>query len=69
MASTLMPVWIRSVARYSPVTWSVEAARFALLDPQPDWSRIGLRLGCLVVFGALSWSLAVRAFRSYQRSA
>ena len=68
MASTLMPTWIRSVARFSPVTWSVEAARFALIDPQPDWSRIGLRLGCLVLFSILSWSLAVRAFRSYQRS-
>jgi ABC-2 type transport system permease protein len=69
MASTLMPDWIRSVSRFSPVTWSVESARFALLDPQPDWQQIGLRLGYLVVFGIMSWWLAVRAFRSYQKSA
>ena len=68
MASTLMPGWIRSVARFSPVTWSVEAARFALMETEPDWGRIGLRLGCLGLFGVLSWGLAVRAFRSYQRS-
>ena len=68
MASTLMPGWIRSVSRYSPVTWSVEAARFALVDAHPDWERIGLRLGCLAIFGVLSWILAVRAFGSYQRS-
>ena len=68
MASTLMPDWIRHVSRFSPVTWSVEAARFALNDPWPDWSRIGLRLGCLLIFCAVSWFVAVRAFSSYQRS-
>ena len=68
MASTLMPGWIRSVARFSPVTWSVEAARSALIDPHPDWSGIGLRLVSLVIFSVLSWALAVRAFRSYQNS-
>jgi len=69
MTSALMPEWIRSVSRFSPVTWSVEAARFALVDPNPDWRRIGIRLGCLAIFGVLSWSLAVRAFGSYQKSA
>ncbi|HEY3742122.1 MAG TPA: ABC transporter permease [Bryobacteraceae bacterium] len=69
MASSLMPDWIRSVSRYSPVTWSVEAARFALLNPEPEWSRIALRIGCLLIFCVLSWALAVRAFGSYQKSA
>lgn len=36
MASALMPAGIQSVARFSPVTWSVEAARFALIEPEPD---------------------------------
>src|SRR5262249_17382587 len=30
MASAVMPGWIRSVSRYNPVNWSVEAARSAL---------------------------------------
>jgi ABC-2 type transport system permease protein len=68
MASTLMPSWIQNVAKYSPVTWSVEAARFALMDPNPDWGGIGLRLLYLLIFAVLSWSLAVRAFGSYQRT-
>jgi ABC-2 type transport system permease protein len=68
MASTLMPGWIREVARFSPVTWSVEAARFALIDPNPEWSRVAMRLACLAIFGVVSWMLAVRAFQSYQKS-
>ena len=68
MATESMPPWIRGVARFNPVSWSVEAARSAM-STTPDWRAIGLRLAALVVLSAFSAVVATRAFRSYQRSA
>jgi ABC-2 type transport system permease protein len=67
MASALMPGWIRTVSRFNPLTWSVEAARSAV-SASPDWGLIGSRLGLLLILGAVTMSLATRAFRAYQRS-
>lgn len=67
MAPGLMPPWIQRVARFNPVTWSVEAARSAL-SPDPDWTLIAARLGWLAVLSVASAWVAVQAFRSYQRS-
>jgi ABC-2 type transport system permease protein len=68
MAKSVMPDWIRSVSRFNPVNWSVEAAREAL-GAHPDWNFVLLRIGCLLAFAAFSAALATRAFRAYQRSA
>ncbi len=68
MANTLMPGWMRAVARFNPVNWSVEAGRGAL-QANAGAMAILSRLGLLAAFGALSAWIAIRAFRSYQRSA
>ena len=68
MAKNVMPDWIRSVSRFNPVNWSVDAAR-AALSGNTDWNYVLLRIGCLLVFAIFSAALATRAFRAYQRSA
>ncbi|MBV9266859.1 MAG: ABC transporter permease [Acidobacteriaceae bacterium] len=68
MATALMPDWMRAVARFNPVKWSVEAGRIAL-SGHADWSAIVLRLGCLFAFSLLAGWVATRAFRGYQISA
>jgi ABC-2 type transport system permease protein len=67
MAPALMPRWIQRLARYNPVTWSVEASRSAL-SHNPDWRLIGVHLVSLALLSLGSAWVAVRAFRSYQRS-
>lgn len=63
----LAPNWIQTVARFNPVNWALKAGREAL-SAAPDWGLIGIRLGSLVVVGAVLFTLATSAFRSYQRS-
>jgi ABC-2 type transport system permease protein len=67
MAQTLMPGWMRSVARYNPVNWAVQAGRGALTT-HVDWVAVLTRLGLLAAFAAICTWLATRAFRMYQRS-
>lgn len=68
MANTLMPDWMRAVARVNPVNWAVEAGRGAL-QASASPALIVLRVGALAVFAAVSAWIAIRAFRAYQRSA
>lgn len=68
MARDVMPDWIRSISRFNPVNWSVEAAR-ASLNGHTDWNFVLLRISALLAFAVLSAALATRAFRAYQRSA
>jgi len=68
MAKNVMPGWIRSISRFNPVNWSVEAAR-AALSGHTNWNFVLLRVGCLLAFAVISAALATRAFRAYQRSA
>ena len=67
MAPALMPRWIRRVAQWNPITWSVDAARSGL-SHAPDWPLIATRLSWLVLVSLGSAWVAVQAFRSYQRS-
>ncbi|MBS2961970.1 ABC transporter permease [Actinocrinis puniceicyclus] len=67
MAAALIPGWIRSVAAYNPVNWTLTAGRGALM-PNPDWGSIGAHLGYLALFVIACGLLSTRAFRSYQRS-
>ncbi len=62
MATNLMPGWIRGIARFNPVNWTVAATRTT------DWSIVGPRMLWLAVLVlACSW-VATRAFRVYQRA-
>jgi ABC-2 type transport system permease protein len=63
----LAPDWIRTVARFNPVNWAVEAGREAL-TATPDWSFVLPRVGALLVLALLSTAWATRTFRAYQRS-
>jgi ABC-2 type transport system permease protein len=67
MASTLMPAWIRTIARYNPVDWAVQAGRGALsLDA--GWNMVLVHLALLAGFAVVCTWLATAAFRVYQRS-
>ena len=52
-----MPVWLQSVARLFPLTYSVEALRAALSGA--SWTTAALDLGALAVFSLLLFLLAV----------
>lgn len=67
MQQDLMPGWIRTIARFNPVNWAVEAGREALGEGV-DWGFVFSRGGYLLLFMVLCAWLAVRAFRAYQRS-
>jgi ABC-2 type transport system permease protein len=67
MAQSLLPAWIRSVARFNPVNWAVEAARSAAMQ-KIDWGLVAGRIGLLAALLAVSAFLAARAFARYQRS-
>lgn len=67
MASTLMPGWMRVLARFNPVNWSVEAGRGALNGV--NGVSILEHLLCLAAFALFGIWVATRAFRAYQRSA
>jgi ABC-2 type transport system permease protein len=67
MAPGLLPGWIRTVARFNPVNWAVEAARSAAMQTI-DWGLVAGRIGLLVAMLLASAALATRAFGRYQRS-
>lgn len=68
MDTRLSPAWVRHVARYNPVDWTVVAARQAL-SAGTEWGAVWPRLGWLTLLAAVMAVLATRAFRTYQRSA
>jgi ABC-2 type transport system permease protein len=67
MAQSLLPAWIRSVARFNPVNWAVEAARSAAMQ-KINWGLVAGRIGLLVALLIVAAFLAARAFAHYQRS-
>ena len=67
MQRDLIPGWVRSVASYNPVEWTIQAGRDAL-TASPDWGLVLSRAGLLAALCATCTWLATRAFRSYQRS-
>jgi ABC-2 type transport system permease protein len=67
MPSRLLPGWIRTVARFNPANWAVTASRTALAA-NPDWWLVLRNFGAVAVLAAVSWLVAARAFRGYQRS-
>jgi len=67
MQSSLLPSWIRTVARFNPVNWAVVAARSAAMQ-RIDWGLVLSRIGLLAALLVVSAMLAARAFAAYQRS-
>jgi ABC-2 type transport system permease protein len=67
MEQSLLPGWIRWVARFNPVNWAAEAGRSAA-GRHADWGLIATRTGFLVALLVVSAAFATRAFNAYQRS-
>jgi ABC-2 type transport system permease protein len=67
MQQSLIPHWIRDVARFNPVNWAVQAGRSAAMQ-RVDWGLVASRLGFLAAFALLAAGFATWAFRHYQRS-
>ena len=68
IAGGLMPAWMQRVAIFNPVGWGVDAGRGAL-QAETGWPVVLVRLGYLALLTAVSCWLAMKAFRSYQRTA
>jgi ABC-2 type transport system permease protein len=67
MQESLLPSWIRWIAKFNPINWAAEAARSASAA-SPDWGLIASRSGFLALLLLASAAFATRAFNSYQRS-
>ncbi|MDE3132980.1 MAG: ABC transporter permease [Acidobacteriota bacterium] len=67
MQASLLPHWIRDVARFNPINWAVVAARAAAMQ-KTDWGVVGGHVGLLLALALVSAFLAQRAFGRYQRS-
>ncbi len=67
MQPSLVPGWIRTVAKFNPVNWAVVAGRSAAMQ-HIDWGVVGLRIGLLAALLVLAATFATRAFAGYQRS-
>jgi ABC-2 type transport system permease protein len=67
MASNLLPGWIHGVARFNPVNWTVTAAR-SVTSSGTDWGLVASHLGLLAGLLLVSFAVATRAFRVYQRA-
>jgi ABC-2 type transport system permease protein len=67
MQQTLVPHWIRVIAKFNPVNWAVQAGRSAATQ-HTNWNLVATRSGLLLVLLLISAWLATRSFRAYQRS-
>ena len=67
MQQSLLPAWIRWVAKFNPVNWAAEAGRSAA-SAHVDWTLVATRTGFLILLLLLSAAFATRAFSIYQRS-
>lgn len=67
MQQSLVPAWIRDVAKFNPVNWAVVAARSAAMQ-RTDWGTVAGRFGLLLGLSVLAAWFATRAFRAYQHS-
>jgi ABC-2 type transport system permease protein len=67
MPSSEVTPWIKDVAAFNPVNWAVEVGRESL-NANPHWGFAFSRLGFLVLLALACLGMAVRAFRSYQKS-
>ncbi|MBA2520766.1 MAG: ABC transporter permease [Chloroflexia bacterium] len=66
IAADLMPGWIRSIARFNPVNWAIDASRAAMEGG--NWTIIVQNSVYLAGFVLLGGVLAMLAMRSYRRA-
>lgn len=62
-----MPDWMDFLAKFNPVNWASDAARFAIVSGG-HWSSISMDLGLLLAATAVTTSFATWTFKAYQRS-
>jgi ABC-2 type transport system permease protein len=67
MQGSLLPGWIKTVSRFNPVNWAVEAGRSAAME-KIDWGLVASRIGLLAGLALVCAMFASRAFARYQRS-
>jgi ABC-2 type transport system permease protein len=67
MQRSLVPEWIRTVSKFNPVNWAVEAGRSAAMQ-KTDWGLVASRIGLLIAVMLASAAFAGWAFSKYQRS-
>jgi ABC-2 type transport system permease protein len=67
MQKSLVPHWIREIARYNPLNWAVDAARSAI-NPGTNWGAVGTDLGLLAALLVVCMIFATGTIRIYQRS-
>jgi ABC-2 type transport system permease protein len=67
MQQSLLPTWIRWIAKFNPVNWAAEAGRSAA-GTNADWGLIATRTGFLALLLLASAAFATHAFNAYQRS-
>ena len=67
MQPSLLPGWIRWIAKFNPVNWAADAGRSAV-GAHADWGLIATRTGFLALVLLAGAAFATRAFNSYQRS-
>jgi len=67
MQQSLLPGWIRWIAKFNPVNWAADAGRSAV-GAHADWGLIATRTGFLALVLLAGAAFATRAFNSYQRS-
>jgi ABC-2 type transport system permease protein len=61
MQQNVVPAWIRTVAKFNPVNWAVEAGRSAAMA-HIDWGLVASRIGLLLALTLISATLATQAF-------
>jgi ABC-2 type transport system permease protein len=67
MQASLLPSWIRDVAKFNPVNWAAEAGRSAAMQTT-DWGLVATRIGLLAALTLACALFAGWAFGKYQRS-
>ncbi len=67
LATTQMPQWMQTVAKFNPVNWGVVMAREVVL-PDTDWTVVGTRAAALLALTLVMTAFATRTFRAYQRT-
>jgi ABC-2 type transport system permease protein len=67
LATTQMPQWMQTVAKFNPVNWGVVMAREVVL-PGTDWTVVGTRALALMALTFAMAAFATWTFRAYRRT-
>ncbi|WP_331767464.1 hypothetical protein [Embleya sp. NBC_00896] len=67
LPKSLVPHWIRVVARFNPIDWALVSARSAMRD-SPDWSLVLSRGAALTALAVFAVWLSMRTFGVYRKS-